>query len=150
MKKLLGIVVLGFLLSGNAFGQSMVSLKTYMEKNHNDEDFAYYTYYRCTAVYSYATRSTTNEELRNKLSQYSRAIMSFSMKALSREMKLDPETAIQRVSDHVELIHKIYIKDGYEHHAKTGNYLAPYIKTDMMTCKEAFEPIMKDILKQAE
>ena len=150
MKKLLSIIVLSLLFSGNAFGQSMVSLKTYMEENYNDKDFAYYTYYRCTAVYSYATRSTTNEELRNKLSQYSRAIMSFSMKALSREMKLDPETAIQRVSDHVELIHKIYIKDGYEHHAKTGNYLAPYIKSDMMICKELFEPIMKDILKQAE
>ena len=150
MKKFLSILVLGLLLSGNAFGQSMVSLKTYMEKNYNDKDFAYYTYYRCTAVYTYATRSTTNEEIRNKLSQYSRAIMSFSMKALSREMKLDPETAIQRVSDHVELIHKIYIKDGYEHHAKTGNYLAPYIKSDMMICKELFEPIMNDILKQAE
>ena len=150
MKKLFGIVVLGLLLSGNVYGQSMVSLKTYMEKNQNDKDFVYYTYYRCTAVYNYATRSITDEELRDKLTEASRAIMSFSMKALSKSMKLDAETAIQRVSDHVELIHKIYVKDGYEHHAKTGNYLAPYIKSDMMICKELFEPIMKDILKQAE
>ena len=141
-------MVLGLLLSGNAHGQSMVSLKTYMEKNYNDKDFIYYTYYRCTAVFNYARRSTTDEELQNKFKEAANAIMSFSMKVLSKNMKLDAEIAIQRVSDHVELIHKNYIKDGYEYHAKTGNYLAPYMKSDLLICKELFEPIMKDILNQ--
>ena len=63
MKKLLGIVVLGLLLSGNAFGQSMISLRAYIEKNKNNKDYEYYIYYRCTAVYTYAARSTTDEEL---------------------------------------------------------------------------------------
>ena len=62
MKKLLGIIVLGLLLSGNAFGQSMISLRAYVEKNKNNKDYEYYIYYRCTAVYTYATRSTTDEE----------------------------------------------------------------------------------------
>ena len=148
MKKLLFIFLITLFLNESVFGQSMISLKTYMEKNQNDKDFVYYTYYRCTAVYNYATRSTTDEELRDKLSQASRAIMSFSMEALSKEMKLDADTAIQRVTDHVELIHKNYIKDGYEHHAKTGSYFEPYMKSDLIVCNELFEPIIKDILKQ--
>ena len=147
MKKLLGIAVLVFFLNTNSFGQSMVSLKTYMEKNYNDKDFIYYTYYRCTAVLTYARRSTTDEEIRNKLEEAAKAIMSFSMRVLSKNMKLDAEIAIQRVTDHVELIHKKYIKDGYEYHAKTGNYLSPYMKSDLLICKELFEPIMKDILE---
>lgn len=118
-----------------------------MEKNQNDKDFVYYTYYRCTAVYNYATRSTTDEELQEKLRQTSAAIMSFSMEALSKEMKLDAETAIQRVTDHVELIHKNYIQDGYEYHAKTGDYFEPYMISDLILCNELFQPIMKDILK---
>ena len=149
MKKLFLILVLCLVHGQNAFGQSMIDLKTYMEKNQNDKDFVYYTYYRCAAVYTYATRSITNKELRDMLDESASAIMTFSMKALSRAMKLDPEIAIQRVSEHVELIHNNYIKDGYEHHAKTGNYLAPYMKSDMLICKELFEPIMEDILKQA-
>jgi len=147
MKKLLGIVVLGLLISTSSFSQSMVSLKTYMEKNYNDKDFIYYTYYRCTAVFNYARRSTTDEELRNKFKEAANAIMSFSMRVLSKNMKLDAEIAIQRVTDHVELIHRNYIKDGYEYHAKTGSYLTPYMKSDLLICKELFEPIMKDILE---
>ena len=147
MKKLLGIVVLGLLISTSSFSQSMVSLKTYMEKNYNDKDFIYYTYYRCTAVLNYTRRSTTDEEIRNKLEEAAKAIMSFSMRVLSKNMKLDAEIAIQRVTDHVELIHRNYIKDGYEYHAKTGSYLTPYMKSDLLICKELFEPIMKDILE---
>ena len=149
MKKLFStILVICYLLSGNAFGQSMISLRAYIEKNKNNKDYEYYIYYRCTAVYTYATRSTTDEELRKELMESSRAIMSFSMKALSRTMKLDTETAIQRVSDHVELIHEIYITDGYEHHSKTGSYLAPYMKSDIIICRELHGPVMEDILKQ--
>ena len=147
MKKLFLTILFTLVLSGGAFSQSMIDLKTYMEKNQNDKDFVYYTYYRCTAVYNYATRSTTDEELQEKLRQTSAAIMSFSMEALSKEMKLDAETAIQRVTDHVELIHKNYIHDGYEYHAKTGDYFEPYMKSDLILCNELFQPIMKDILK---
>ena len=147
MKKLLLTILFTLVLSGGAFSQSMIDLKTYMEKNQNDKDFVYYTYYRCTAVYNYATRTTTDEELRDKLKQASAAIMSFSMEALSKEMKLDADTAIQRVTDHVELIHKNYIQDGYEYHAKTGSYFEPYMKSDLIICNELFQSIMKDILK---
>ena len=114
MKKLLLTILFTMVLSGGAFSQSMIDLKTYMEKNQNDKDFVYYTYYRCTAVYNYATRSPTDEELQEKPRQTSAAIMSFSLEALSKEMKLDAETAIHRVQEHVELIHKNYIKDRYD------------------------------------
>jgi hypothetical protein len=150
VKKLVGIVILGLLLSGNAFGQSMVSLKTYVEKNKNDENYLDYIFYRCSAAYTYAGRSTKDKQIQNEIILVASSIHIYRAKVLMKTMGLTIDSAFKRVDDHITLIHQLYINDGYEYHAKTGDYLAPYIKEDLLVCRELLEPVMKDILKHTK
>ena len=147
MKKIILITLISLLFCVNAFSQSMVSLRTYVAKNTNDENYLDYIFYRCAAAFTYMGRTTKDKNIQEEIILIASSIHVFRTKVLMKLMDLSEDAAFERIDEHITLIHQLYIKDGYEYHAKTGDYLAPYIKEDLLVCREVLNPMMEDILK---
>ena len=142
MKKLLGIVVLGLLLSGNALAQSMISISKYIQKNsQNSKDpiTQVYVTTRCSAVYLYmfTLKKDVDPETAEKFVKAYEDLFSSAAKVLVKYANLDLETASNKVTTDIDNMMKYYIQDGQDFFARTGTYVMNnYIGDDLRFCKK--------------
>ena len=147
MKKLLGIVVLGLLLSGNVYGQSMISLKKYANENKSDlEDPIVQTYIlkRCGAAYLYAASITKSKDqaTANSLIKAYDKVAVFAGRILMSTMNWTAETAAESLEKDMDNMLKFYDQDGSNSFARTGVYMMDnYIGDDLKYCKGIVEAI---------
>tara|TARA_B100001175_G_C18952889_1_gene376863 strand:- start:22 stop:468 length:447 start_codon:yes stop_codon:yes gene_type:complete len=147
MKKLLGILFLGLLLSGNVYGQSMISLKKYANENKSDlEDPIVQTYIlkRCGAAYLYAasiTKSKDQATADSLIKAYDKVAV-FAGRILMSTMNWTAETAAESLEKDMDNMLKFYDQDGSNSFARTGVYMMDnYIGDDLKYCKGIVEAI---------
>ena len=147
MKKLLAIVVLGLLLSGNAYSQSMISLKKYIQENDNyasDPITLTYVLKRCSAAYIYAASITKDSSNPENLLKAFRTTFNFAAKILMKKMNWTEEVTAKSLKTDIDNMMKYLEKDGNESFAKTGQYMMNnYIGGDLKICKGIVEAINK-------
>ena len=148
MKKLLGIVVLGLLLSGNANSQNLKPLKDYLkqnEDNSSDPAFMFYITTRCASNYSYAATLFLKKGFKDHSKNFQDISVRLKVVAtkllINKNGYLDDE-AVKTVLESTNDINDRYFKDGKEHYSKTGSYInGSYIENDMNICKQLNETI---------
>jgi hypothetical protein len=145
MKKLLALIVLGLLLSENAFAQSMISISKYIQKNsQNSKDPIAQVYIskRCSAVYLYMftlTEVRDPKTAENYVKAYEDLFFS-AAKILVKFGNLDLETASNEVSKDLDNMMKYYIKDGEDYFIRTGTHVMDnYIGDDLRFCKKVMD-----------
>jgi len=145
MKKLLGIVVLGLLLSGKASAVSMVPLKDYiMENKDQADDIIVQTYImkRCGAAYLFAASITKDKspEVSKTFAKAYGKVMMLAGQALMLKFGWSEEEAAISIKRDLENMLKYYQKDGYESFSRTGKYMSNnYIGEDLKFCKGVAE-----------
>jgi len=147
MKKLLGIIVVSLLLSGNVYGQSMISLKKYANENKSNlEDHIVQTYIlkRCGAAYLYAasiTKSKDQATADSLIKAYDKVAV-FAGRILMSKMNWTAETAAESLEKDMDNMLKFYDQDGSNSFARTGVYMMDnYIGDDLKYCKGIVEAI---------
>ena len=149
MKKLLGIFVLGLMLSGNAYPQSMISIKDYLEENNEfikDPIVFSYVLKRCGAAYLYASAITIDKDKKTaeSLSNAYEEVSLFAVNLLMKEMGWSQEEATKSLFKDIANMGKYYEKDGSDSFARTGSYMMNnYIGEDLRACKQIVEAIIK-------
>jgi len=140
MKKLLGIIVLGLLLSGNASAQSMITIHKYLQDNVNyleDSITLTYLFNRCSAAYIYAAEVTKDKmpNASNKFGEAAGVSYNFSNELLIRDMKYKPKDASKKNKEEINSMFDYYSKDGKDLYARTGKYMEnSYISLDLQSC----------------
>jgi len=147
MKKLLGIIVVSLLLSGNVYGQSMISLKKYANENKSNlENPIVQTYIlkRCGAAYLYAasiTKSKDQATADSLIKAYDKVAV-FAGRILMSKMNWTAETAAESLEKDMDNMLKFYDQDGSNSFARTGVYMMDnYIGDDLKYCKGIVEAI---------
>ena len=147
MKKLLALIVLGLLITENAFAQSMISISTYIQKNSQkskDPITQVYVSKRCSAVYLYMftlTEVRDPKTAENYVKAYEDLFFS-AAKILVKFGNLDLETASNEVSKDLDNMMKHYIKDGKDYFIRTGTHVIDnYIGDDLRYCKKLMKGI---------
>ncbi|AEA81455.1 hypothetical protein SAR11G3_00980 [Candidatus Pelagibacter sp. IMCC9063] len=148
MKKLFSlIVVLGLLLGGNAYSQSMIALKKYIQENDNyASDPITFTYVlkRCSAAYIYATSITKDSSNPENLLKAFRITFNFAAKILMKKMNWTEEVTAKSLKTDIDNMMKYLEKDGNESFAKTGIYMMNnYIGGDLKICNGIVRAINK-------
>ena len=145
MKKLLGIVVLGLLLSSNAYAGSMIPLKQYIEENEQYlEDPITYTYIlkRCSALYLYVATITKDKDqtLASAYLEFYRKLSLEAAQILKEKMDWTEDVAGKSVIKDLDKMVKYYSEDGQDSYARTGAYTENnYIGEDLRVCKIVIE-----------
>ena len=148
MKKLLStILVLGLLLSGNAYARSMISISEYIQKNpKNSKDPIIQNYItkRCSAVNLYMFTLTQDKDPKTAESfvEVYEYLFNLSAKVLVKYANLDFKTAGNQVSADVDGMMQYYIKDGQDYFVRTGSHIIDnYIGDDLRYCKKLMKGI---------
>ncbi|MDC0866090.1 hypothetical protein OAP79_01795 [Candidatus Pelagibacter sp.] len=142
MKKILAIIVFGFLLSGNANARSMISISEYIQKNpKNSKDPITQVYIskRCSAVNLYMFTLTQDKDPKTAESfvKSYEHLFNLSAKILVKYANLDFKTAGDQVTADVDGMMQYYIKDGQDYFLRTGSYIMDnYIGDDLRFCKK--------------
>jgi hypothetical protein len=129
MKKLLGIVFLGLLLSGNAMSANLKPLTQYLEDNQdtiNDPTVTSYLLTRCGAFYTFVAAITfkKNSELSDTFQKYSTKLLTYNALHMMKKFNLNEDEAFKSTNDAHKMMSKYYKEDGQEFFAKTGEYLS--------------------------
>ena len=149
MKKILGTVLLFFLLNSNAHPQSMISIKDYLVENKEfikDPIVFSYVLKRCGAAYLYASAITIDKDKKtaDSLSNAYEEGSLFAVNLLMKEMGWSQEKATKSLFTDMSNMGKYYKKDGNDSFARTGSYMMNnYIGEDLGACKQIVETIIK-------
>ena len=140
MKKLLAIIVLSLLFSGNASAQSMITIHKYLQENVNylkDSITLTYLYNRCSAAYIYAAEVTKDKmpDASKKFGEAAAVSYDFSNRLLITDLKYKPQDASKKNKEEINNMFKYYAKDGKDLYARTGKYMEnSYISLDLQSC----------------
>ena len=149
MKKLFStILVLGLLLSGNAYAESLKPLSEYVEENQDNSDdpaFMFYITTRCAANYNYGATLLLKQELKTQSKNFqdiSVKLQFVAVKLLINKSGYTNDDAVKAVLKQVDTLYDKYFKDGNEHYSKTGTYInGSYIENDLSICKQLKQTI---------
>ena len=129
MKKVLGIIILGLLLSGNAMSANLKPLTQYAEENKdsmNDPTVLSYLLTRCGAFYTFVAAITfeKNSELSDTFQKYSTKLLTYNALHMMKKFNRNEDEAFKSTNDAHKMMSKYYKEDGQEFFAKTGEYLS--------------------------
>jgi len=142
MKKLLGIVVLGLLLSGNAMSANLKPLDQYLNENQdtiNDPTVTSYLLTRCGALYTFVAAITfeKNRELADTFQKYSTKLLTYNALHMMKQFNHTEDEAFKSTNDVHKRMSKYYKEDGLEFFAKTGEYISGTpLQGDLNICSE--------------
>ena len=154
MKKLLGILVLGLLLSVNVGYAENISIEESLEKA-KEEEHGFILVQRCGALFQYIfqneltslTESKSNDEKEKILKEFKKKniyFVSFSIFYVSgigfymQDLDYDAEKASKIMSTQINEWISIYQKIAKKNLNNSGDFLiGGYIKKDLVYCKDA-------------
>ena len=115
MKKILGIVVLGLMLSGNLMAANLKPLDQYVEENKdymNDPTVASYLFTRCAAFYTFVAAITIkkNEKLADKFTAYSTGLSVLNAKHMMKQFDHTAEDAFKSTQKTFEKMDKNFLQ----------------------------------------
>ena len=147
MKKILGIVVLGLLLSGNVMSANLKPLVQYVEENKDsmgDPTVSSYLLTRCGAFYTFVSAITyeKNRELADTLQKNSIKLLSTNAQLMMTQFDRTADEAFKSTDDVHKRMSEFYKEDGQEFFAKTGEYISGTpLQGDLNICKELVQMI---------
>ena len=136
MKKLLGIVVLGLLLSGNAHSLNFDENLGDYEKNNPGNTATIYILNRCSGILSYVTSLMLKEntEAALKLNLMGSKFMQLSSALIEKHNNTSPEDAADISLNRMMQLEKLYRQDAKEMFLKNGRYLSGILEFDFKFC----------------
>tara|TARA_B110000879_G_C10827080_1_gene376379 strand:- start:97 stop:543 length:447 start_codon:yes stop_codon:yes gene_type:complete len=142
MKKLLGIVVLSLLLSGNVMSANLKPLVQYVEENKDsmaDPTVSSYLFTRCGAFYTFVSAITyeKNRELADTLQKNSIKLLSLNAQLMMAQFDRTADEAFKSTDDVHKRMSEFYKEDGQEFFAKTGEYISGTpLQGDLNICND--------------
>ena len=146
MKKLLGILVLSLLLSGNAYAKEMLSIEEYY-KQHKKTEPATLTYLgsRCSALFLLNSDllKKTDKEISDIYMRASSDTSFFAGEVLRTEFGHTEEEAIKNSFGNMLKMKALYEKDAQDNYVRTGQYiLGSYMEKDGIHCQKFHELVI--------
>ena len=136
MKKLLGIVVLGLLLNGNAYSLNFNQNLGDYEKNNPGNTATIYVLNRCSGILSYVTSLMLKEdtEAALKFNLMGSKFIKFSSLLIAKHNSTSLEDAKNISLNRMMQLEKLYRQDAKEMFLKNGKYLSGILKFDLQFC----------------
>ena len=136
MKKLLSIIVLIFLLSGNAYALNFNQNLGDYEKNNPGNTATIYVLNRCSGILSYVSSLMfkENTDTALKLNQMGAKFVNFSSLLYAKHNNTSTEDARNISLKRMMQLEKLYRQDAKEMFLKKGRYLSGVLKFDLEFC----------------
>ena len=136
MKKTLGIIVLGLLLSGNAYALNFNQNLGDYEKNNPGNTATIYVLNRCSGILSYVSSLMfkENTDTALKLNQMGAKFVNFSSLLYAKHNNTSTEDARNISLKRMMQLEKLYRQDAKEMFLKKGRYLSGVLKFDLEFC----------------
>ena len=138
MKKLLGIVVLGLLLSGNAYAYNFKETINQYSKVNEGNVATIYVLTRCSALLSFTSAMIINESGQNKTSKiykdYSIIAIHTATNVYLKHHGVSYDKARENLLERRMRLISFYREDAKELFLRNGSYLSGYIREDLETC----------------
>jgi len=136
MKKLLGIIVLGLLLSGNAYALNFNQNLGDYEKNNPGNTATIYVLNRCSGILNYASSQIfkKNTDTALKLNLTGAKFVNFSSLLYAKHNNTSTEDARNISLKRMMQLEKLYRQDAKEMFLKKGRYLSGVLKFDLEFC----------------
>ena len=138
MKKLLGIVVLGLLLSINSVkAYPFVKLEDYLTTNSTeDPSISIYTFNRCAALSQFMS-AISYERDKNLADKYQKRQFLFLTAAIDLHknlFKVSDDKAMADLTKVQRQIAELYKEEGNNSYIRTGSHLNSDLKSDLKIC----------------
>ena len=150
MKKILGVIILSLLLSGNVFAMEMSSIEKYLsDKKPDDYAATIYSMIRCSALNQYFSlvilsggkKSSTENKFDKRSEKFALVASQLDSKMSGSEFK----KSATMVFDVRSKIFDLYLKDGEENWVRTGSkFSGSYIDEDRLLCEDLYLNNIKD------
>jgi hypothetical protein len=136
MKKLLSILVLGLLLSGNAYALNFNQNLGDYEKNNPGNTATIYVLNRCSGILSYVSSLMfkENTDAALKLNQMGAKFVNFSSLLYAKHNNTSTEDARNISLQRMMQLEKLYRQDAKEMFLKKGRHLSGVLKFDLEFC----------------
>jgi hypothetical protein len=138
MKKLLGILVLGVLLSGNAYAYNFKETINQYSKVNKGNVATIYVLTRCSALLSFTSAMIINESGQNKTSKiytdYNIIAIHTATKVYLKHHGVSYDKARENLLERRMRLISLYREDAKELFLRNGSYLSGYIREDLETC----------------
>ena len=144
MKKILGVIILSLLLSGNVFAMEMSSIEKYLsDKKPDDYAATIYSMIRCSALNQYFSliilsggkKSSTENKFDKRSEKFALVSSQLDSKMSGREFK----KSATMVFDVRFKTFDLYLKDGEENWVRTGSKFSDsYIDEDRLFCEDLY------------
>ena len=136
MKKFLEILVLGLLLSGNAYSLNFNENLGDYEKNNTGHTSTIYILNRCSGILSYVTSLMLKEntEAALKLNLMGSKFIQLSSALTEKHNNTSPEDAKNISLNKMMQLEKLYRQDAKEMFLKNGRYLSGILEFDFKFC----------------
>ena len=144
MKKLLGIVVLSLLLSGNALSFNFSQSLTEYTKQNAGVESDIYMMNRCSAVFNwYGSYLIKSNDINNSSAflKASSDMLEYSIKIYSKTRNLDFNKSHKVMSDRLMSLINFYEEDSKKLFLQNGNYLSGHIMDDLGMCSATFQKL---------
>jgi len=148
MKKLLGIVVLGLFLNGNAYSLNFnQKLSDYMEPNMGVTSLIY-VLNRCTGILTYNSimMFKENTDVGLYYNQMSAEMMNLASKFYAKHNNVSFDLALDINSKRMMQLDEYYRQDANEMFLKNGRYITGIVGEDLIFCEALHEDLKKDLL----
>ena len=145
MKKILGIIVLGLLLSGNAYAYNFKETINQYSSVNKGNVATIYVLTRCSALLSFTSAMIINESGQNKNSKiytdYSIIVIHAATKVYLNHHGVSYDEARENLLERRMRLISFYREDAKELFLRNGSYLSGYIRGDLETCVLVSETI---------
>ena len=143
MKRLLGIVVLGLLICGNAYAFNFKEdIKTYSQKNEGVVSVIY-VLNRCSGLLTYTAAMLLNESgkknVAEKYMDHSLIIFHTAINLHSKHHSVSYDKAREILTKKRSKLINFYRDDAEKLFLRNGSYLSGYILEDIKECKGTAE-----------
>tara|TARA_B100001540_G_scaffold269835_1_gene252714 strand:+ start:459 stop:905 length:447 start_codon:yes stop_codon:yes gene_type:complete len=138
MKKLLGIVVLGLLLSGNVYAYNFKETINQYSSINKGKVATIYVLTRCSALLKFTSAMILNESGKNKIykmyTDYDIIAIHTATKVFSNHHRVSYDKARENLLERRMRLISFYREDAKELFLRNGSYLSGYIREDLETC----------------
>jgi hypothetical protein len=144
MKKILVIIALSLLLSGNAFSFNFKQTLNDYKKQNTGVESDIYMMNRCSAVFNWQASNLikiNDIETSKAYLGASEDMLKYSIIIYSKTRNLDFESSKKAMSNRLLTLINFYNEDAKKLFLQTGNYLSGHIKDDLGNCAATLKMI---------
>ena len=148
MKKLLGILLLGLLLGGNALSFNFSQSLTEYTKQNAGVESDIYMMNRCSAVFNwYGSYLIKSNDINNSSTflKASSDMLEYSIIIYSKTRNLDFNKSHKAMSDRLISLINFYEEDSKKLFLQNGNYLSGHIMDDLGNCSATLQKLKEQI-----